>query len=561
MAYDLKSVKGPRIAGWKLKLVTSLSEKPVSGGAITQRMLADVGVERFRARSASAGTPTAQPLPKVGDTRFGAPEVGDVLRDGLSPRTPEDGYRPLGVQDYANAYRNGETTPVSVAEAILLANDAIEQDDMNLFISQDPEDVMRQAEASAERHRRGEPLGILDGVPVGVKDEVDQSGYGTSVGTRIHGQTKAREDSFSVGRLRSQGALLIGKLNMHELGMGVTGINVHHGTPRNPYNPQHITGGSSSASAAAVGAGLCPLALGADGGGSIRVPASFCGVVGLKPTYGRISEHGAAPLCWSVAHLGPMAFTAADAAIGYAAMAGVDRRDPNTLAQPTVTLAGLEDADCKGLKIGVYDEWFQDADDEVIASCANAIDELVARGAERVPITLYDLDLVRTAHLITIASEMAASQKAVPRGEHHKYGCDTRLLLRVAETLTAVDYINARRHREVLTEQFLDVLQSVDVIATPTTGVTAPVLHADALEAGETNLALVTRIMRFAPAANLTGLPGISVPVGYDQNGLPIGLQFLGRPWDEQRLLGLAHLADSFIARQKPERSYAPTLT
>lgn len=560
MTYDLKTVRGPRITGWKLKLVTSLSQKPLSGPAITRKMLADVGIQDFRKRPPLAGSPTTQPLPQLQDTPSGPPEIEDVLREGLSSHTPGGGHRPPGIQDYAWAYRNGNTTPVDIAETILGSREEQLEQEMNLFIAQDPEDMMRQAEASAERHRRGAPLGVLDGVPVGIKDEVDQAGYPTTVGTSIHGRTNATEDSSSVGRLRAQGALLIGKLNMHELGIGVTGINVKHGTPRNPYNPNHVTGGSSSASAAVVASGFCPLSLGADGGGSIRVPAALCGVVGLKPTFGRISEHGAAPLCWSVGHLGPMAFTAADAATGYAAMAGVDPQDPNTSTQPAVSLAGFVDPDCKGLRIGVYDDWFNDADEEVVQACTQAIDQLVALGAERVAIEIEDLDLVRVAHLVSIATEMAASQRAVPASEYHKYGCDTRLLLQIAASLTGVDYVNARRHRDVLTQKFLALFNSVDVIATPTTGVTAPILHSDALDAGETNLELVTRMMRFAPAANLTGLPGISFPVGYGQSGLPIGLQLLGRPWDEQRLLALAHLADSFVSRKGPIRCYAPSL-
>ena len=170
------------------------------------------------------------------------------------------------------------------------------------MIAVNRDDVMKQAREATQRIKAGKPLSIFDGVPVAVKDELDMVPYPTTVGTSFLGKSPAKEDATVVARMRAAGALLVGKTNMHEIGINVTGLNPHHGTTRNPYNTDHFTGGSSSGSATAVAAGLVPVAIGADGGGSIRIPASFCGVFGLKPTFGRVSEHGAAPLCWSVAH-------------------------------------------------------------------------------------------------------------------------------------------------------------------------------------------------------------------------------------------------------------------
>jgi Asp-tRNA(Asn)/Glu-tRNA(Gln) amidotransferase A subunit family amidase len=211
-----------------------------------------------------------------------------------------------------------------------------------------------------------------------------------------------------VARLRAAGALIIGKANMHEIGIGVTGQNAHHGTPRNPYAPDHYTGGSSSGPAAAVAAGLCPAATGADGGGSIRIPSAFCGVVGLQPTFGRISSFGAAELTWSNDMYGPLAASVADAAILYTGMAGPDPRDPTTLNQPAMTLDGFDKTDLKGLTLGVYWPWFEHAAPQVVAACKQMLAELQSRGAQVREVTIPELDAARIGHLVTITSEMLA---------------------------------------------------------------------------------------------------------------------------------------------------------
>lgn len=192
----------------------------------------------------------------------------------------------------------------------------------------------------------------LDGVPIGVKDEFDVAGHATKVGTSFLGSAPEAEDATCVARLRAAGAVILGKTNMHEIRIGVTGFNRHHGTPRNPYAPGHYTGGSSSGSAAAVAAGICPLAVSADAGGSIRIPAALCGVVGLKPTFSRVSSYGAAPLAWSLDHYGPIALSARDAALGYFLMAGADPKDPTTRSAQAPTLEGLEHPDLAGLTAG-----------------------------------------------------------------------------------------------------------------------------------------------------------------------------------------------------------------
>jgi Asp-tRNA(Asn)/Glu-tRNA(Gln) amidotransferase A subunit family amidase len=270
--------------------------------------------------------------------------------------------------------------------------------------------------------------------------------------------------------------------------------------------------------------------VGADGGGSIRIPAALCGVVGLKATFGRVSEHGVAPVCWSVAHAGPFGATVADCALGYAMMAGADPEDPISQRQPAPLLPDLADGDLRGVRVGVYRPWFEDAEPDIVAACQAAVEQLVASGAEVVEIEIPELAPVRASHLISIVSEMA-----------------------LAQALTAQDFVHAQRHRSRLAEHWLRALDTVDLIATPTTGCTAPAYPADALPHGESNLPLTLTIMRYAQAANLFGLPGISVPCGQDGRGLPIGLQLMGRAWEEALLLRAAAVVERSVEREKPK--------
>ncbi|GIW71240.1 MAG: amidase [Planctomycetota bacterium] len=421
-----------------------------------------------------------------------------------------------------------------------------------MFIACDPEDVRAQARAATERWRAGTPRGPLDGVPVAIKDEVDLVPYPTTAGTRFFGRRPAARDATSVARLRAAGAVLLGKANMHEIGLGVTGLNPHHGTARNPCDPTRITGGSSSGSAAAVAAGFCPLALGCDGGGSIRIPAALCGVFGLKPTFGRVSEHGAAPICWSVAHIGPIAATARDLALGYLAMAGEDPLDPNTLGQPAPHLQGVGEGGLQGLRLGIYRPWFEDADAEVVARCRELLLALERAGAELRDVEIPELGMVRPVHAVTIALEMASSFALAYRQDRSRFGLDVRLLLALAYACEPTDYVHAQRLRRRICGRFQAALGEVDAIVTPSTAGVAPPVPEDALATGESNFETLDRLTRFMTAANLTGLPAITIPAGHAEGGMPVGLQAIGRAWQEHVLLRLAYAAEPAVERRRP---------
>ncbi|MBU0703876.1 MAG: amidase, partial [Chloroflexi bacterium] len=290
--YDLKSVKLPYLAGLPLRLFVALLESPLRGLLIPS-LLDSAGISRLREQRIDE-PPVMCPLRITGEPVSQAGSVPQAEWPG-PPARPGPGFRFATAHDYARAYREGKTTPDQVARKVLAAIEASNSADppLRAIIAVEREDVLKQAAAATKRIQEGRALSIFDGVPVAVKDEVDMAPYPTTVGTAFLGKSPAAEDSTVVARMRAAGALLIGKANMHEIGIGVTGLNPHHGTTRNPYNPAHYSGGSSSGPGAAVASGFCPVAIGADGGGSIRIPSSFCGLVGLKPTFGRVSEFGA----------------------------------------------------------------------------------------------------------------------------------------------------------------------------------------------------------------------------------------------------------------------------
>lgn len=549
--YDLKSIKLPYLAGGMLKFFVALVEGPLRG-LLTPSLFESAGVNWLRKQKFDEA-PTHHPIHFTGQLQTKASAVPE--REWPRKASKPKGFQFVSAFDFAKAYRDGTTTPEEVAKKVL---DSIATSDsgnapLKAFIAVHREEVMRQARESTKRFKARKPLSIFDGVPVAVKDEIDMTPYPTTVGTAFLGKSPAVEDSTVVARLRSAGALLIGKANMHEIGINVTGLNPHHGTTRNPYNPNHFTGGSSSGSATAVAAGLVPVAIGADGGGSIRIPASFCGLVGLKATFARVSEHGAYPLDWSVAHIGPLAGSAADAALTYALIAGPDPKDPTSLHQPLPSLKGWDNTNLKGLKLGVYWPWFRHADAEVVAACEAMLKEYEKMGCKIVEIVIPDLEANRIAHSVTITSEMAQAMNETYDEHHKEHGLDVRVNLALARQFTATDYLTSQRTRTRMIDHFNNAFQQVDMILTPTTGIAAPEIKKGALPDGESDLTTTIEIMRFATAANMTGLPAISFPVGYTQKGLPIGMQVMGKAWDEANLLRMALAAEQVVEHRQPQ--------
>jgi Asp-tRNA(Asn)/Glu-tRNA(Gln) amidotransferase A subunit family amidase len=529
------------------------------GSLIASTIFRAVGIDGFRRRTFdrpptfTPGYPTGTFASKK--ARF--QRSADVFR----PSAPEASDFPfVTVQEYAAAYRKGTTTPEDVAVGVL---EAIERSDeatpsLDAFIAVHPDDVARMARASTRRIQEGHPRSILEGVPVAVKDEIDMVPYPTSAGTSFSGSTPVDEDATVVSRLREAGALLLGKTNMHELGVGVTGHNIHYGSARNPYNTAYYTGGSSSGSAAAVAAGFCPLALGADAGGSIRIPASFCGVVGLKPTFGRVSTFGTSALTWSVTHVGPIAASPTDAAIACDIIGGSDPKDPYTLHQPPDWNFDPEPVDLGDLTIGIYRPWFRDADAEIVSTCEHMIEQYEQAGADLQSVRIPALDDGRAAHLITLGSELIAAWNEAYHDHKAEFGLDTRASLALVSEYTAMDYVRAQQYRTVLIEVFETIFEDVDVMLTPGTGKVAPKVPKAHLPEGTTDLGSMAEIMKFVYPANLAGIPAITYPVGYTSGNLPIGMQAMAGPWEESKLLRLALATERLVDRVEPETYYEP---
>ncbi len=553
--YDLQSLNLPRLYGGSLSLFASLAEGALSP-LLLNSLLENGGIPRIR-KAEIEDAPTFYPL-VIAEKRAQESLAAPQLRSYATKPRPRVPFATL--RDYAEAYREGRLTPVEAAERILAAVEESERGDIPLraFIAINREDVLRQAEASAARIKAGKALSLLDGVPVAVKDEVDMLPYPTTVGTSFLGRQPAQRDSHVAARLRAAGALLIGKTNMHEIGINPDGSNVHHGRAANPYDPRCDTGGSSSGSAVAAAAGFCPAAIGADGGGSIRIPAGLCGLVGLKPTYGRVSERGAAPLCWSVAHLGPLAVSVEDAALIYGLVAGPDAEEPNSCYQPPVSLEGWDTPGLKGVRLGIFPDWFEHADREVVAVNQALVEEFKAAGAEIREVSIPELDLTRVAHALTILTEMAACMASYPQHQRD-FAPSTRLSLVIGRAMSARDYLQAQRMRTRAMRHFAAALEEVDAILTPATGLPAPLVPPAALSNGWSDLSTTTEMMRFVFPANLTGNPAVSFPAGYSTAGLPIGMQAIGRHWEEALLLRIASAAEQVVERRLP-KVYFPIL-
>nr|XP_048674348.1 uncharacterized protein LOC125621522 isoform X3 [Caretta caretta] len=476
----------------------------------------------------------------------------EILKQLMETRShpANAGFSFKGIQDYLNCYRTGELTPFQVAKNIISSLEDCEKSSppLRAIVQWDREQIQKMAEASTTRYRNKCPLSLLDGIPVCLKEEIKVVPYHHRAGTAYLGTEPETEDATVTRKLREAGAIIIGVSNMHELGTGTTGCNPNrfHGTTRNPYNPWHFTGGSSSGSAAAVAAGLCPLALGTDGGGSVRIPASFCGVVGLKGTFGRISCHGCLPLSYSTVSLGPICTSVTDAAIAFSILAEPDPLYPYGLQQPKPSLSEILTPDLKGLKLGVNWTFFKACDAEILKVCQKAVEHLQALGASVVDVPLSEMEEVRVAHVICILSEMRDYLQPDFNAHFQQMNLETRLNLALASQFTALDYIKANRQRTRSMSFLREIFANVNCILTPATACTAPRIHDADLLTGNNDVLTTLRTMRYMQLGNFTGIPGLVVPVGYTATGLPISFQVMAKWWDEAVLFRVGLKLEQF---------------
>jgi aspartyl-tRNA(Asn)/glutamyl-tRNA(Gln) amidotransferase subunit A len=414
--------------------------------------------------------------------------------------------------------------------------------DLNAFISLLPEEAMAEARRLDGMRRRGEVLGPLHGIPITAKDLVWSKGHRTTSGSKIDADFVPDRDAPALASLRAQGAVLLGKTNLHEFAYGVSNVNPHYGAARNPWDRTRISGGSSGGSAVALASGVGFGSIGTDTGGSIRIPSSLCGIVGLKPTYGRISRDGVTPLSWSLDHVGPMARTAEDAAVLYEAMAGeaVEAREP----------AGARPL--RDLKVGLHARhFFENLAPDVEASVRSALTGLESLGASMVELDVPEIELQGACRNTIAFAEASCYHEKNIRTRPEDYGDDTRELLRLGLLIPATDYLAALRARRLIFGAFRKAFEAIDVLVAPSTPAAAPPIGAPVLENGEE---LRSGLLRLAGPFNTTGFPALSLPCGFTGNGLPIGLQLAGAPRRERLLLRVAR---AFEMQSSPDRSPA----
>lgn len=412
----------------------------------------------------------------------------------------------------------GEITPDELTSACLAVIEA-RNPTLNVFSAQ-----------PANPEKTSNPQGELGGIPLVIKDIIDVAGQPTAAGSpNFFGQQPALKDALVVDKLKYAGAAILGKVNTHEIALGITGINPHTGPVRNPHNPERITGGSSSGSAAAVASGMALGALGSDTGGSVRIPAALCGVVGFKPTFGRVSTRGVLPLSWNLDHVGVLAKTVADAALLYSVIAGYDPQDPNcVLVQPGFQMQ-KEMSDFRvALAVGDY---ISTADPEILQALARAAEAFASLGAEIVEVEIPRLEEAAHANGTMVIADAAAFHRERLAAHPDWFGEDVRARLEKGRSVSSTDYALARRVQSEMKRYFGLFFDPFDVLLLPTTAsVAAPIEGLD-------SAAYAPRLTRFTAPFNLTGMPALSVPCGFSPDGLPIGVQLVAPAWSEQVVL------------------------
>jgi aspartyl-tRNA(Asn)/glutamyl-tRNA(Gln) amidotransferase subunit A len=436
-------------------------------------------------------------------------------------------------------------SPVELTQAVL---DQIERLDplLNAYITIDAEGALKAARTAQRQIAKGKYLGPLHGIPISLKDLYDTKGLRTTAGSKIMSDRIPGEDATSVAKLRTAGAIIVGKTNLHEFAFGSTTQNPHFGGTRNPYDRQRIPGGSSGGSAAAVAADMCVASTGSDTGGSIRSPSALCGIVGLKPTYGRVSLRGIVPLSWSLDHVGPMTKCVRDAAIMLSAMAGYDPKDPTSADEKVPGFSRGLNKGVKKLKIGIDPSFcFSGVDDEVTNSVKKALNLLDTLGARIIEVNLPNIELTSLVESIIITTEPAAYHEENLRKRGDDYGDDVRGLLEGGAVFSAVHYLKAQRLRRIIQQEFAQAFKKIDIFALPGAPFTAPPIGAETASIAGTETDLAMALLRFACPFNLTGLPAVSVPCGLGKDGLPLGLQLVGRAFDEATVLRTAYAFES----------------
>lgn len=458
----------------------------------------------------------------------------------------------LPVTKLAPLISSRQISPVELTQQVLQQIETVEPK-VNAYITKLEQQALAEASAAERDILAGNYMGPLHGIPIGIKDNINIQGIRTTAGSEVLANEIPIYNASTVDRLRQAGAVIVGKLNMHEFAYGATTNNLTFGATHNPWNLEYIPGGSSGGSGAAVSASECIAALGTDTVGSVNTPAALCGVVGLKPTYGRVSNFGVIPLSWSMDHVGIINKSVTDAALTLQTIAGYDPFDITTSSLPVPDYTSNIEDGVKGLRIGIPRNYFFDRiDPEVKQQVEKAIQVLIDLGATPVEVTLpSDLELSLLLSFTIVFSEASSYHEPLLKKWADLYSPDVRLYLGAGEVITATKYLKAQRLRTSFKQSLNSVMEQVDVLVTPTVPSPAVKIGQESVEINGQAERVSEAMFRYTSPFNLTGQPSLAVPCGLTEKGLPISMQIVGRAFDEATILRVGRAFEAATNKKK----------
>jgi aspartyl-tRNA(Asn)/glutamyl-tRNA(Gln) amidotransferase subunit A len=445
----------------------------------------------------------------------------------------------LPLLDVAEMIRTRQVSPINATKGVLARIDALD-DTLNAFVTVLSEQALEDAREAEREIMAGRYRGPLHGVPVSIKDLFATQGIRTTAGSRVLANHIPDHDATIVERLRAAGAIVVGKTNMLEFAYAA--VHPDYGPTTNPWDPARSSSGSSSGSAVAVATGMGYGSIGSDTGGSIRLPAAYSGIVGLKPTYGRVSRHGGIPVSWSADHFGPMTRTAGDAAALLGAIAGEDPRDPTSGRVPVPDYVAALEGEIAGKRIGISDLYLRHhVDPTVLVLIEQAIATFERLGASMEEVSLPPPSEAVAALLAILMPEATVYHLPWLREQPESYSSAVRERLELGAVTPAVSYIQGLQVRRRFIDTFLAAMEPVDLLVTPTGPTAATLLEGDLTTGDDADPQLLAALIHFSGPFNLIGCPAVSIPCGFTPGGLPVGMQLVGKPWQEGSVLAAAH--------------------
>jgi aspartyl-tRNA(Asn)/glutamyl-tRNA(Gln) amidotransferase subunit A len=463
----------------------------------------------------------------------------------------------LTIRDLSTAISSGDISPLDLIEATLERISRLNPE-LNAFITVLEKSARQDAKSAELLIKQGKYKGPLHGIPVCLKDLIYMKGVRSTSGSKILSDFVPDYDSTVVKKLKDAGAIIVGMNNTHEFACGITNINPHYGSSKNPWDISRMSGGSSGGSAVAVSAGMAPVSIGTDTSGSIRVPSSFCGLFGLKPTYGRVSKYGVQELAPSIDHIGPIARSAWDIAAVLQTISGYDELDSSTMDISVPNYINVlsekqekEDKRSDSFKVGIPVQFFFDIiDSKVMNVFDKFLDKLHACGISTEPVDVQKTDRIIDTWQAIRLGESAAVHKEWIESRRGDYGENVIVMLERGMEITAVEYINAHKMRKEIRTAFLEAMKDYDALLVPTTIISAPKLDQTMVNINEKNaMEVYQALSRLTTVFDITGLPAMNVPAGFieeEKKKLPIGVQLVGKPFNEEMLLRISHNYDEY---------------